>query len=172
MFKNSIDNEYIRVKNLLENDKLQKFYNSISMTYLPIFIDDLHNVDIQIIDKVTTYLFRVKIQEVTYEDIRHDLIVSDYSSYVIEEVIFCIKLILFSEENPIDWTLSQIKIKPLIFFLYLCYYYTSFAFNLIKLDKYEFISFYEKFFAYNFLKNQYVFVQFFSCMTEMNKKVV
>ena len=79
---------------------------------------------------------------------------------------------MFSEENPIDWTLSQIKIKPLIFFLYLCYYYTSFAFNLIKLDKYEFISFYEKFFAYNFLKNQYVFVQFFSCMTEMNKKVV
>ena len=42
MFKNSIDNEYIRIKNLLENDKLQKFYNGISMTYLPIFIDDLH----------------------------------------------------------------------------------------------------------------------------------
>ena len=61
MFKNSIDNEYIRIKNLLENDKLQKFYNGISMTYLPIFIDDLHNVDIQIIDKVTTYCFQKKI---------------------------------------------------------------------------------------------------------------
>lgn len=171
MFKNSIENEYIRISNNLVDNRLQDFYKSVSMAYIPLFLGKLNTVDIQIIDRVTEYLYLVKIKKITYEEIKNILMIEDYSSYVIDEIIFIIKLILF-EEHHTDWIISQIKVKTLIFFLYLCYYYTSFTFSLIKLEKYEYIAFYEKLFAYNFLDNQYLFVQFFSCLTEMNKKVI
>ena len=172
MFINEITNEYSRINNLLQGDKLQTFYKNISLTYIPLFIKELNVIDLQIIEVVTKYLFLIKIERLTYEDMYAELMVNNASSYVIEESIFCIKLILNSEEFPKEWIISHIRLKPLIFFLYLCYYYTSFSFSLIRLSKYEYISFYEKYFAYNFLEDQKLFVQFFSCLSEMNKKVI
>ncbi len=163
--KNEFTNEHERLKRC--EKLLSDYYYNTLITYQFLWTEKEN----KLYKFVSQYIFKILLNELTYEELQEELKNEPY--YFVDSVKYYIQLLLIDTEISDEQIIIEyIRIDRKAYFMYLIFILTRCYFNTLKLEKYEYEKFYNKYFIFNLGVNQNNYINLFRIIDALNKYAI